>query len=112
MVSTSFVTLDSISPKECLSKYFKGNLFIFFDILVLRVFASLFAVVAIIKLVAKLKIALTIYNPNINNDILITLSKFIPVKSPSVIASVRSANLLGPIIEHTELKIPSTIAVI
>jgi len=69
-------------------------------------------VVAIIKLVAKLKIALTIYSPSINKDILITLSKSIPVKIPSVIVSVRSANLLGPIIEHTELKIPRTTAVI
>lgn len=106
------MTLDSISPKECLSKYFRGNLFIFFDILVLNLFASLFAVVAIIKLVAKLKIALTIYSPSINKDILITFSKSIPVKIPSVIVSVRSANLLGPIIEHTELKIPRTTAVI
>lgn len=64
------------------------------------------------KLVAKLKIALTIYSPNINNDIATTLSKFIPVKSPSVITSVRSANLLGPIMEHTELKIPIAMAVI
>ena len=43
IVSTSFVTLDSMSPDKLLSKYFNGNLFIFFDILVLNFLAYLLA---------------------------------------------------------------------
>lgn len=112
IVSTSFVTLDKISPNECLSKYFNGSLFIFFDMPVLKFFASLFAVVAMIKLVRKLRIALVRYSPTIKMDILITLSKSIPVISPAVIVSVRSDSLFGPIIEHIELAIPNTIAAI
>ena len=42
-MSTSFVTLDKISPVEFLSKYFNGSLFIFLDMLVLNFLANLFA---------------------------------------------------------------------
>ena len=112
IVSTSFVTLDNISPNECLSKYFSGSLFIFFDMFVRNFFASLFAVVAIMKLVRKLNIALTIYNESIAIVIFVILSKSIPVISPAVIVSVSSEILLGPIIEHIELRAPSIIAII
>lgn len=78
--------------------------------LVLNFFASLFAVVAIIKLVKKLNVALTKYSITINVDMLITFSKSIPVTNPAVIVSVKSANLFGPIIEQIELAIPSIIA--
>ena len=40
----SFVTLDNISPYVLLSKYFNGILFIFFDILVLKPFATLLVI--------------------------------------------------------------------
>jgi len=62
------------------------------------------------KLVRKLRSALVRYSPTINNAILIILSKSIPVIKPSVIVSVRSDNLFGPIIEHIELAIPKIIA--
>ena len=41
IVSTSFVTLDNVSPIWCLSKYFSGNLFIFIEILLLNFLANL-----------------------------------------------------------------------
>ena len=42
IVSTSFVTLDKISPVLVASKYLSGNLLIFLDIAVLNLFANLF----------------------------------------------------------------------
>lgn len=111
-MSTSFVTLDKISPKACLSKYLSGNLFIFVDMFVRKPFASLFALVAIIKLAQKSSTALIRYKHIINIAMLPIFSKFIPVLKPAVIVSVNSESLFGPIIAHTELAIPNIIAII
>ena len=85
-------------------------MFIFWDILVRNFFASLFAVVAIIKPVKNVNIPLITYTVSKNIPIDLILSKFIPVKTPSVIVSVKFDKPFGPIMEQIEPDIANIIA--